>query len=103
MSLKDIHVADGFPGKRRRFMSGDGLVGMAPALVAAELTRLCDEAACYARKLAAVSTLVEYREVRGVDHGYDLISDAPKAANVTRWMYAFFAHPVADATAPGRP
>jgi acetyl esterase len=82
-------------------MSRDGLVGIAPALVvAAQLTRLRDEAACYARKLAAVSALGEYYEVYGVDHGYNLISDATEAANVTRRMYVFFADHVA---APGRP
>jgi acetyl esterase len=85
-------------------MSGDGLVGIAPALVvAAELTRLCDKVACYARKLAAVSASAEYYEICGVDHGYNFISDAPKAANVTLRNYAFFADHVADATAPRWP
>jgi acetyl esterase len=84
--------------------NGDGLVGIAPALVvAAGLDRLRDEAACYARKLAAVGALAEYYEVGGVDHGYNLISDAPEAVDVTRRMYAFIADHVADATAPGRP
>jgi acetyl esterase len=83
--------------------NGDGLVGIAPAVVvAAAFDRLRDEAACYARKLAAVGALVEYHEVGGVDHGYDVLGAAPDAAEVTRRMYALIAEHVAHATAPGR-
>jgi hypothetical protein len=49
-----------------------------------------------------VGALVEYHEVGGVDHGYDVLGAAPDAAEVTRRMYALIAEHVAHATAPGR-
>jgi acetyl esterase/lipase len=83
--------------------NGDDLAGIAPALiVAAGLDRLRGEAARYARKLANAGALAEYREVGGADHGYNLISDAPEAGDVTRRMYAVIADHVARATTPGR-
>jgi acetyl esterase/lipase len=65
--------------------NGDDIAGIAPALVvAAEFDRLRGEAKRYADKLAAAGALVEYIEVRGVDHGYNIMSDA---TDVTRQMY----------------
>jgi acetyl esterase len=69
--------------------NADGLDGIAPALiVAAEYDRLRDEARAYARKLEAVGSLAEFIEVPEVDHGYNIMSGAPGAAEVTRKMYA---------------
>lgn len=52
------------------------LTGMAPAvIVAAEHDILRDEARRYADRLDAVGALVEYREVPGADHGYDVDDD----------------------------
>ena len=79
------------------------LVGIAPALVVtAGFDRLRDEAAVYARKLATVGALAEYHEVGGVDHGYNIMSAAPDAAEVTRRMYALIADHVSRATSAGR-
>jgi acetyl esterase len=76
--------------------NGDHLEGIAPALViTAEYDRLRDEAATYARKLDAVGSLVEYHEVKGVDHGYNIMSNE---TDVTRRMYAFIADHVVGAT-----
>ena len=84
--------------------NGDGLVGIAPALVVtAGFDRLRDEAAVYARKLAAVGALAEYHEVSGVDHGYNIMSAAPEAADATRRTYALMAEHVFRATSAGRP
>jgi acetyl esterase/lipase len=75
--------------------NADHIEGIAPALVVtAEFDRLRDEAAAYADKLDVAGSLVEYREVRGVDHGYNIMSDA---ADITRQMYAFIADHVARA------
>jgi acetyl esterase len=77
--------------------NGDHIEGIAPALVVtAEFDRLRDEAAAYADKLDVAGALVEYHEVRGVDHGYNIMSDA---ADITRRMYAFIADHVARAVA----
>ncbi len=63
-----------------------GLVGIAPAVVVtAEQDRLRDEARRYAHALEAVGALAEYYEVPGVDHGYNIMSDA---ANITLEAYA---------------
>ncbi len=76
--------------------NGDHLEGIAPALViTAEYDRLRDEAATYARKLDAVGSLVEYHAVKGVDHGYNIMSNE---TDVTRRMYAFIADHVVRAT-----
>jgi hypothetical protein len=53
--------------------------------------------------LTAITASVEYHESCGVDNGYNFVSDAPEAADVTRRMYAFFTDHVADATGTGRP
>jgi acetyl esterase/lipase len=69
--------------------NGDGIAGIAPALVVtAEFDRLREEAKRYADKLDAVGSLVEYVEVSGVDHGYNIMSDATE---VTRRMYDLIA------------
>jgi acetyl esterase len=52
------------------------LTGIAPAVViAAEHDILRAEARRYASRLERVGALVEYREVAGADHGYDLKDD----------------------------
>lgn len=75
--------------------NADGIAGIAPALiVTAEHDRLRDEARRYADKLAAVGALVEYYEVPGVDHGYNIMTGA---AEVTRRAYARIAEHVSRA------
>ncbi|MDT5251425.1 MAG: hypothetical protein QOE48_6140 [Mycobacterium sp.] len=69
--------------------NGDNIKGVAPALViTAELDRLHDETAVYARKLDAAGSLVEYRDVLGVDHGYNILGDSK---GITRQIYDFIA------------
>ncbi|HEX6343521.1 alpha/beta hydrolase fold domain-containing protein [Umezawaea sp.] len=69
------------------------LTGIAPALVVtAELDRLREEGARYARRLRAVGALVEHHDVAGADHGYD-IDDTEE----TRTTYALMARHVAEA------
>jgi len=69
--------------------NGDDISGIAPALViAAEYDPLTEGAAVYAAKLEAAGSLVEYREVRGVNHGYDILNESEP---VTREMYDFIA------------
>jgi acetyl esterase len=76
-----------------------GLAGIAPALVVtAEHDRLRDEARRYADKLAAAGALAEYYEVAGVDHGYNIMSEA---ADATRRTYARIAKHVTRATKTG--
>lgn len=76
--------------------NADGLNGIAPALiVTAERDRLREEAAAYSRKLDAVGSLVEYRMVPGVDHGYDIRGESPES---TRQTYEFIAGHVARLT-----
>lgn len=77
----------------------ENLRGIAPALViAAEFDRLCDEARRYADKLRSVEALVEYFEVCGVDHGYNIRSNAVEP---TRQVYELIATHVRRATATG--
>jgi acetyl esterase/lipase len=77
--------------------NSDGIDGIAPALVVtAEYDRLRTEAWRYAQKLDAVGALAEYHEVRGVDHGYNIMSDA---SDVTRRVYDMIAGHVSRATA----
>jgi acetyl esterase/lipase len=79
--------------------NGDDLRGIAPAVVVtAEFDRLRAEAAAYAEKLDAVGALVAYHEVAGVDHGYNIMSDAPEAVAATRRMYDILAEHVQHAT-----
>jgi acetyl esterase/lipase len=69
--------------------NGIDLHGIAPALViTAEYDRLRDEAAAYAHGLDAVGSLAGYHDVPGVDHGYNIMSDATE---VTQRMYALIA------------
>lgn len=76
--------------------NGDDIAGIAPAVVVtAEKDRLRGEARDYAEKLDAVGALVEYYEVPGVDHGYNIMSDAIEA---TRQTYARIAAHVVRAT-----
>ncbi|OBI33060.1 alpha/beta hydrolase [Mycobacterium sp. E2238] len=76
--------------------NADGIAGIAPALVVtAEHDRLRDEARRYAEKLDAAGALVEYHEVAGVDHGYNIMS---AATDVTRRTYAHIAEHVVRAT-----
>lgn len=76
--------------------NADDIAGIAPALVVtAEHDRLRDEARRYAGKLGAVGALTEYHEVAGVDHGYNIMSEA---ADVTRRTYARIAEHVVRAT-----
>lgn len=65
--------------------NGDDITGIAPGLViTAEFDRLREEAKRYADKLEAAGALADYHEVRAVDHGYNIMSDA---TDVTRHMY----------------
>jgi len=76
--------------------NADGIADIAPALViTAEHDRLRGEARRYADKLGAVGALAEYLEVPGVDHGYNIMSNA---ADVTRDTYARIAMHVERAT-----
>jgi acetyl esterase/lipase len=76
--------------------NADAIAGIAPALVVtAEYDRLRDEAHRYAEKLGAAGSLAEYLEVPGVDHGYNIMSDA---RDVTEHVYARIADHVARAT-----
>jgi acetyl esterase len=75
--------------------NADGIAGIAPAVVVtAEHDRLRDEAHRYAEKLDAAGSLVEYHEVSGVDHGYNIMSGA---LDVTRQVYSRIAGHVARA------
>jgi acetyl esterase/lipase len=57
--------------------NADDLAGIAPALViTAEYDRLRGEAVRYASKLEAVGALVAHHDVHGVDHGYNIRSNA---------------------------
>jgi len=83
--------------------NGEGLAGIAPALiVTAEYDRLRDEADAYGRNLDAVGSLAGYLEVPAMDHGYNIMSAAPDAADATRLMYARIAEHVARATSSGQ-
>jgi acetyl esterase/lipase len=57
--------------------NADHIDGIAAAVVVtAEHDRLRDEARRYAEKLDTAGSLVEYLEVAGVDHGYNIMSNA---------------------------
>jgi acetyl esterase/lipase len=77
--------------------NADDVAGIAPALiVTAEFDRLCGEGKRYADKLDAVGSLAGYIEVRGVDHGYNIMSDTTE---ITRQMYDLIAGHVRRAVA----
>ncbi|BCI81069.1 alpha/beta hydrolase [Mycobacterium sp. SMC-18] len=77
--------------------NADDIKGIAPALiVTAEYDRLRDEAWQYAQKLDAVGALAQYHEVPGVDHGYNIMSNA---TDVTRGVYEMIAGHVSRAIA----
>ena len=79
----------------------DGLEGIAPALIiTAEKDGLRQGGARYARKLEAVGSLAEYREVPGADHGYDIVGNDEA---LTRSSYEAIAGHVRRATTPGAP
>jgi acetyl esterase len=76
--------------------NADGIAGIAPAVVVtAEHDRLRGEAHRYAEKLDAAGSLVEYHEVSGVDHGYNIMSGA---LDVTHQVYSRIAGHVVRAT-----
>ena len=76
--------------------NGDNINGIAPALViTTEQDRLRDEAAAYARKLDAAGSIVDYYDVPGVDHGYNILGDSKE---ITEQVYNFIADHVASAT-----
>jgi acetyl esterase len=75
--------------------NADDITGIAPALVVtAEFDRLRDEGKRYADKLDAAGSLAEYVEVPGVDHGYNIMTNATE---ITRQMYDVIAGHVARA------
>lgn len=79
--------------------NADHIAGIAPALVVtAEHDRLRDEARRYAEKLDAAGALAEYYEVAGVDHGYNIMS---QAGDVTRRAYDHIVQRVVYATNRG--
>ncbi|QLL08425.1 alpha/beta hydrolase [Mycobacterium vicinigordonae] len=92
------------PGERRDRLASpawagnaDEIAGIAPALiVTAEQDRLREEGLRYAEKLDASGALVEYFEVAGVDHGYNIMTSA---TNVTAGAYAHIAGRIRDAVA----
>jgi len=72
------------------------LTGIAPAVViAAEDDILRDEARRYADRLQGVGSLLEYREVSGADHGYDMKDDERARA-----IYSVIARHISQATSP---
>lgn len=76
--------------------NAEDIEGIAPAvIVTAEHDRLRNEAHRYAKKLDATGSLVDYHEVAGVDHGYNIMSGA---LDVTEQVYSRIAGHVARAT-----
>ena len=66
--------------------NADDIVGIAPAVVVtAEHDRLRGEAQRYAEKVDAAGALVEYHQVTGADHGYNIMSGA---RDVTEQVYS---------------
>ncbi|MCI2415824.1 alpha/beta hydrolase [Saccharopolyspora sp. K220] len=73
------------------------LTGVAPALViTAELDLLRDEGVRYAESLRRDGVLREHRDIRGADHGYDLLGGADE---LVREMYDLIASHVIAASA----
>jgi acetyl esterase/lipase len=67
-------------------------------VVTAEHDRLRGEAQKYAEKLDVAGSLVEYFEVGGVDHGYNIMSGD---RDTTERMYSRIAGHVAAVTSAG--
>jgi acetyl esterase len=77
--------------------NGDGIAGIAPALViTCEIDRLHDEGVAYADKLAGVGALREHRDLAGTVHGYNLYV---KDRALVEDCYALIAKHVISATA----
>ena len=78
--------------------NADGISGIAPAVViTAEYDRLRGEGVAYASALDAAGALVRHHDVEGVDHGYNVMSNA---TGVTRRMYDLMAAEVRAAVRP---
>lgn len=76
---------------------GEDLEGIAPALVlTCEYDRLRAEASVYAERLAEAGALVEHYDIRGVDHGYDMMGGPPE---LVERVYTFLALHVERAVA----
>jgi len=76
--------------------NGNGIEGIAPELViSAERDRLRGEAAALARKLDVAGSVVEYRDVPGVDHGYNIVGDSE---DITLQIYDFIVDHVVRST-----
>lgn len=76
--------------------NGDGLAGIAPALViTCEFDLLHDEGAAYAAKLAAAGALREHADLAGADHAYNVLG---RDRALTERGYALIARHVTAAT-----
>ncbi len=79
--------------------NGDHIQGIAPALViSAENDPLRKGAAEYAKKLAASGSLVEYRDIPGAKHGYDILNESE---TLTHEMYDLIVQHVKRAVGVG--
>ncbi len=77
--------------------NGDGLAGIAPALlITCETDLLHDEGVAFAGKLAAAGALREHRDLAGAGHGYNLQG---KDRTMVEDSYALIARHVVAATA----
>jgi acetyl esterase/lipase len=77
--------------------NGDGLAGIAPALlITCEADLLHDEGVAFAAKLAAAGALREHRDLAGVGHGYNLYV---RDRTLVEESYALIARHVMAATA----
>jgi acetyl esterase len=77
--------------------NGDGLAGIAPALlITCEADLLHDEGVAFAAKLAAAGALREHRDLAGVGHGYNLYV---RDRTLVEESYALIARHVTTATA----
>ena len=91
------------PAQRRHHLvspawgsNSERITGIAPAvIVTAQLDRLHDEGAVYARSLRAAGALVEHLDLPEVDHAYNLMGDS---RDTTEQVYAHLADHVLRAT-----
>ncbi|MCJ2374439.1 alpha/beta hydrolase [Pseudomonas sp. RGM 3321] len=69
--------------------NADGIGGIAPAfVVTAEFDLLHDEGVAYANKLRNAGALVEHRDLKGVDHAYNILGkDQDGSQALTREIY----------------